>query len=118
VTARRALLATAFIAALLGAGSCKGGPLSEAEGRELFRTACARCHGSEGKGGLPLWATGPAPIDFGRPAFQSSVTDEQIARAIARGKGTAMPAFGSRFDELELAALVAQVRRFGQEKPR
>ena len=80
------------------------------QGRDLFAGACARCHGQDGAGGLPVTPGGPSPRNFRDHAFQASRTDEQIRATITNGKGTAMPPFGAVFDDAQLRALVAHVR--------
>lgn len=114
ITCARALaLPAAALAAALAAGGCKQSSAADvAKGRELFASACARCHGSDGSGGLPLFDGGPSPRNFREHAFQAEHTDEQIRVAIVNGKGTGMPPFGTTFDDAQLRALVAAVRSF------
>jgi mono/diheme cytochrome c family protein len=101
--------------ALLGSG-CKRSEASTLQSRELFVNSCARCHGQEGMGGLPLFDGGPSPRNFHDHAFQMSRTDEQIKQTIRNGKGSGMPPFGATFDEAQLSALVTQIRSFDSEK--
>lgn len=67
------------------------------EARNLFKTRCVVCHGEEGKGDGPgAAALNPKPRDYTDPAWQSSVTDEQIHKTIvfggaAVGKSPNMP---------------------------
>lgn len=92
---------------------------TSARGREIFASVCARCHGKEGRGGLPAKAGSPAPRDFADPAFQRTRTDAQIRAAIVHGvDGGAMPSFASTLAAEDLEALVRQVRSFGSEEPR
>jgi len=86
-----------------------------AQGRDLFATTCARCHGADGFGGLPVFDGGPSPRNFHDHAFQRGRTDEQIKLTIMNGKGTGMPSFGTLFDEEQLRSLVAHVRSFDSE---
>lgn len=86
------------------------------EGRELFTNACARCHGQEGAGGLPLFTGGPSPRNFRDHGFQASRTDDELKTAIRSGKGTGMPPFGTTFDDRQLTDLVAQIRSFDSER--
>jgi mono/diheme cytochrome c family protein len=85
-------------------------------GKTLFASACARCHGAEGAGGLPLFDGGPSPRNFHDHAFHASHTDEQIKLTIVNGKGVGMPPFGTTFTDSQLDALVAHVRGFDPEK--
>jgi cytochrome c oxidase cbb3-type subunit 3 len=56
---------------------------------ELYRTNCAGCHGSDGRGG--------AAIALANPLYLAVADDEVIRRVTADGMvGTPMPAFASR----------------------
>lgn len=108
----RILLAAAACVALAG---CKQSSASQdVDGSALFAASCARCHGPNGGGGLPVSDGGPSPRNFHDAAFQASRTDEQIKNTIVQGKGGYMPPFGNAFDDGQLRALVAQVRKFGE----
>ncbi len=102
------LLVMAII--LAGAGCSKSHAAKEAEGKTLFVNACARCHGVEGTGGLPLFDGGPSPRNFRDHAFHESHTDEQIRMTVKNGKGTGMPPFVDTFTGDQLAAIVAHLR--------
>ena len=86
-----------------------------AQGKNLFVSTCARCHGPEGNGGLPLVDGGPSPRNFHDRAFHTSRTDQQIKLTIVNGKGVGMPPFGATFTDAQLDALVAHVRGFDPE---
>jgi len=86
-----------------------------AQGRDLFASTCARCHGADGSGGLPVFDGGPAPRNFHDHSFQRERTDEQLRLTIINGKGTGMPSFGTLFDEAQLRSLVAHVRSLDPE---
>jgi cytochrome c oxidase cbb3-type subunit 3 len=86
-----------------------------AQGRDLFASTCARCHGANGAGGLPVFDGGPSPRHFHDHTFQNERTDEQLKLTIINGKGTGMPSFGTIFDEQQLRSLVAHVRSFDPE---
>lgn len=104
-----------FALSTLASAGCKRSDAAQGapgSGRELFAAACARCHGAEGGGGLPLYEGGPSPRNFRDHGFQASLTDEQIKQTIVNGKGTGMPPFGATFDDAQLRALVAEVRGF------
>lgn len=81
-------------------------------GRRLFVSTCARCHGAEGTGGVPLFDGGPSPRNFHDHDFQKARTDEQLKLTIMNGKGTAMPQFGTSFSDAQITSLVRQVRSF------
>lgn len=53
---------------------------------ELFRVRCASCHGATGRGdGLAASAMDPRPRNLSDASWQSSVSDDDIARAIREG---------------------------------
>lgn len=106
-----------FLLVFVGAG-CKKSQAEDAspQGKELFASACARCHGPDGTGGFPVSPGGPSPRNFRDHGFQASHTDDQIKTTIVNGKGTAMPPFGATFDENQLRALVGAVRSFDPER--
>jgi mono/diheme cytochrome c family protein len=81
----------------------------------LFDSACAKCHGSDGKGGVPSAEGQPAPRNFRDPEFHASRTDDQLKRAIRQGKGP-MPPFGALFDDAQTANLVLYIRSFNTKK--
>jgi cytochrome c oxidase cbb3-type subunit 3 len=67
---------------------------------------CTQCHGQLGRGDGPRGPMVKA-TNLSDPAWQTSVTDDQIARAIKEGKG-AMPAF--KLPDGTIANLVKLVR--------
>lgn len=76
-------------------------------GKGIYTTLCARCHGATGEGGaLP---GGVAVTAFNDAKFQDSLTDAQMARSIALGKG-GMPSFMKDLDRDKLAAVIAYIR--------
>jgi mono/diheme cytochrome c family protein len=107
---------TALLLLLLAAGGCKRSEAATRQSQELFASACARCHGPDGAGGLPLSAGGPAPRNFRDHDFQLSRTDDQLKQTIRNGKGSGMPPFGTLFDEAQLTGLVTQIRSFDPQK--
>lgn len=96
-----------------GTGSTPGD--RRAEAKQLFDSACGKCHGSDGRGGVPAAEGLAAPRNFVDAGFQSSRTDADLRAAIVQGKGT-MPPFGKLFDEQQLAQLVAHIRGFKPQK--
>jgi mono/diheme cytochrome c family protein len=103
--------------ALLATPACKGsGPDDpRAEAKALFDSACGKCHGSDGRGGVPSAEGLAAPRNFADASFQASRTDAELREAIVRGKGQ-MPPFGKVFDEPQLAQLVIHIRSFNPRK--
>lgn len=74
---------------------------------EAFRRECATCHGAGGQGDGPEAPT--AMPDLTSAAFQDAREDADLHRTIRMGQGL-MPAFGNRFNDTGIAALVAHVR--------
>lgn len=105
-----------LIALAAACGGCESKTEGPVQGKSLFAGSCARCHGADGAGGLPLFVGGPSPQDFHDHAFHASHTDEQIKLTIVNGKGVGMPPFGRTFTDAQLDALVAHVRGFDPEK--
>jgi cytochrome c553 len=92
------------------------------EARRRFGTLCANCHGSDGKANTPTaQQLNPRPRDYTDPAWQASVTDDELRTAILRGgaavnKSPLMPGNPDLADKPEVIdALVAIVRGFGKK---
>ena len=90
-----------------------------AEAKAIWESACATCHGAEGRGdGSMAGRLNPPPRDHSDPAWQDSVTDEEIAAVIvegglAVGKSATMPARTELAQKPEvLAELVRRIRGF------
>lgn len=88
---------------------------------QIFATRCATCHGNDGKGNGPAArALNPKPRNYTDPAWQQSVTDETIRKAIieggpAVGKSALMAPNADLADKpVVLDELVKIVRGFGQ----
>jgi mono/diheme cytochrome c family protein len=92
------------------------------EAAQIFDTRCAACHGAAGKGdGAAAAALDPKPQNYHDMAWQKSVTDEEIAKAIVHGgvsvgKSPIMvpnPDLESKPEVVQ--ALVDKIRGFGEE---
>ena len=114
VAASALLLTLAAAAAAITTG-CET-KVDPAQGRELYASTCARCHGADGSGGLALFDGGARPTNFQDHAFQSTRSDEQLRLGIVNGKGSGMPSFGVIFDEQQLRSLVAHLRSLDRDK--
>ena len=90
----------------------------EAEAKDVFKTRCVPCHGESGKGNGPgAAALNPKPRNYTDVAWQNSVKDEEIKKAIiyggaAVGKSPNMPANPDLEGKPEVDGLVAIVRGF------
>jgi len=85
--------------------------LAATEGKIIYETKCAQCHGKDGVAKPP----GKESKNFNDPAFQSAWTEESIAKITAEGKGK-MPGYRSRLSPEELRAVAAHVKTFGPSK--
>ncbi|MES1178572.1 MAG: cytochrome c [Myxococcales bacterium] len=110
----RVLSLTALLFALPSCQREKGGDARAAAAAQTFTKICARCHGSDGKGGVPAMEGSNAPRNFCDAAFQASRTDEQLKQVIRQGKG-AMPAFGNLFSDADLEGLVLKIRSYNPD---
>jgi mono/diheme cytochrome c family protein len=106
-------LALALSLPVLSVACARSAPASQnppgIDGVALFSQACAKCHGADGSGGLPMVANGPKPIDLREPAWQRQRTDADIATAIREGRG-AMPPFAGVLSAAQIDALRQHVR--------
>lgn len=98
-----------------------GGQPSQAQ--VMFDTKCAVCHGIDGTGtGPSADSFDPRPRNYTDPAWQSSITDDQIKEIILKGganlgKSPAMPSNSRLRDRPEvLDGLVRIIRGFGKRR--
>lgn len=96
-----------------------GGEVSQAEA--TFTTICIMCHGADGTGNGPAASTlNPRPRNYTDPAWQASVTDDQLREIILKGgaavgKSPAMPGNPNLQDHPEVVdGLVKIIRGFGK----
>ncbi len=74
-----------------------------ARGDKIFHSTCAACHGANGQGGGPFPALAGSKIATGPVAGHLDI--------VIHGKqGTAMAAFGTQFNDLELASVITYER--------
>lgn len=86
------------------------------EGRQLYVTHCAACHGILGRGDGPRSvALSPRPTDLTTHMVAGKHTDEQTYLTISNGRsGTAMPAWGGTLSEQAIWQLTAYIRTFAE----
>lgn len=97
-------------------------PAAREEAQQIFKTRCAACHGPTGHGDGPGAASlVPPPRNYHDVAWQDSVTDDEIEKAIVYG-GAAVgrsPAMVGNPDLASkpgvVAALREIVRNFGKQ---
>jgi mono/diheme cytochrome c family protein len=109
---KAACFAAVLLAAMVSLGCKKDNHDQRAQGKALFGSMCARCHGDDGAGGMPAYDGGPAPRNFTDHEFHTKRVDAELRQTIINGKGLGMPAFGTTFTSEQLDALVAHVRSF------
>ncbi len=89
------------------------------QGRYIFKSHCAPCHGETGRGNGP-WAEGMTiqPRNFRLGIFKYRTTpmgrqptDDDLRRTISRGvSGTAMPTFASTLSDRDLTAILVYLK--------
>lgn len=86
-----------------------------ADGPELYRRNCIKCHGETGQAdswrGRLFFSR-----DFSNPRWQANNSDDEIIEAINRGPRL-MPAFRDKLTEEEKKALLPVIRGFALKKP-
>ena len=92
-------------------------PVTEAI--QIFKTRCATCHGTDGKGNGPAGGSLPdKPRNYQDAAWQASITDEELATIIVKGgfavgKSPFMVASPDLQDKPEvLAEIIRIIREF------
>lgn len=87
----------------------------------MYETKCARCHGMDGTAHGPSSdSLTPRPHNYADPAWQASVTDDEIKEIIVRGglhmhKSPAMPGIRTLKNRPEvLNELVKIIRGFAK----
>jgi len=104
----------AFLPAALGVSVwATADPARIAKGREVYATACAACHGADGRGN-PDWESVVRPVSFadcGTTAEPAEQWETIVKKGgPVRGLSSVMPAFGDAFTGAEVQAVVAYLR--------
>ena len=90
--------------------SAHSSPPEDQSGAKIFADNCAACHGTDGKGVAAMKTP-----DFTNPAVQAALPDASVAKTIREGKpGTAMPAWGGKLTDAEIASVAGFVKSLGQ----
>ncbi len=85
--------------------------LAAADGKILYDTKCAQCHGKDGVAKPP----GKGSRNFNDPAFQGSATEESIAKVTSEGKGK-MPPYRAKLSDEQIRAVAAHVKTLGSPR--
>lgn len=89
---------------------------NQAEGRKLYASYCATCHGEKGKGdGMAAKSLPAKPADHTNGATMNQLNDKFLVDIISKGGGAVgkssfMPSWGSALDEKQIRELVAFIR--------
>jgi mono/diheme cytochrome c family protein len=89
---------------------------NQAEGKGLYATYCATCHGDKGKGdGVAARALPVKPTDHTNGAVMSQLSDKFLIDVIAKGgsavgKSSFMPAWGGSLNDKQIRDVVAYIR--------
>lgn len=87
---------------------------SSARGAALYRTHCATCHGSAGRGDGPGSNVTPPPTDFTDPAVALEASPSRLFQVMSYGiPGTAMRGWRDLLSEQDRWDLVAHLDRLG-----
>lgn len=78
------------------------------QGKSLYQSECASCHGTGGKGDGPE-ASGNLP-DFTRQEFMAGKSETELFDAIANGSGAGMPGFADQLPEEQRWAITSFLR--------
>ena len=106
----------AFLLLAMTITASSGRAQNQAEGRKLYASYCASCHGDKGKGdGVAAGSLPVKPKDHTNGAVMNQLTDQSLAEVISKGgggvgKSTFMPAWGASLNEKQVHDIVAYIR--------
>jgi mono/diheme cytochrome c family protein len=89
---------------------------NQAEGRKLYASFCASCHGETGKGdGVAANSLPVKPQDHTNGAIMNQLSDQALADVISKGGGAVgksnfMPAWGASLNDRQVRDIVAYIR--------
>ena len=92
------------------------GAQNHGEGRKLYVTYCAVCHGEKGKGnGMAAQSFPVKPADHTNGAVMNQLSDKFLTDVISKGgsavgKSRFMPAWGSSFNEKQIHDIIAYLK--------
>ena len=86
ISGAKILLFAALALAMLATGCKKATGSPEQQAKKIFETRCSPCHGKTGAGdGAAAASLVPKPRNYHDQAWQKSVSDQQVAKAIVEG---------------------------------
>jgi mono/diheme cytochrome c family protein len=86
------------------------------EGKKLYATYCASCHGETGKGdGIAAGSLPVKPADHTSGAVMNQLNDKFLLDIISKGggavgKSTFMPSWGGALNDKQIREMVAYIR--------
>lgn len=89
---------------------------NQVEGKKLYNSYCATCHGDKGKGdGVAAGSLPAKPKDHTNGAVMNQLTDQFLVDVISKGgsavgKSAFMPAWGASLNEKQVRDVVAYIR--------
>ena len=92
----------------------------QVEGKNIYATYCAACHGEKGRGdGVAAKALPVRPTDHTNGAVMSQLSDKFLVDVIARGgagagKSSFMPAWGNSLNDKQIRDVVAYIRAIAE----
>ena len=111
----RVLAAVAVAAAIvtpgvgLGGAGCSRGADGPADGRAVYQSLCATCHGADGRPPASMVAQ-LGVRDLTASEFRARVTPELVEHQVRTGsKSRLMPAFAGAISDAQIAAVAAFV---------
>ena len=115
---RRTRISTAIFVALLTVGAIQSAwaqAFATASGATLYRSACAACHGSDGKGPPPTRKIEVPIPDFTNCSFSSREADADWTAVVHQGGPVrafdeTMPAFGEGLTFAQIQAIIDHIR--------
>jgi mono/diheme cytochrome c family protein len=85
---------------------------AQGDGQKVYDANCAKCHGADGSGNMPIGKAVGAK-DLGS-AEAKKLTDAEIHTQIEQGKGN-MPPFLGALNKAQIDSLIPIVRAFGKK---
>lgn len=80
-------------------------------GKKVYTAKCASCHGADGKGNAKM--AGMLKVTIPDLNGAAGMSDADLLKLVSEGKKP-MPAFGSRLDKDELAAVLSYAKAFAK----
>jgi len=114
---------TLLLGMLLSHGAGTPAATRTPDGRAIFETHCAVCHGPMGKGDGPgARVIGQKMPDFSDGAAMRAVNDRFLFDIIKKGssqfgRSNAMPAWGMKLTGEEIRAVVTHIRSLASKNP-